>query len=120
MSELFELRMNTTEYDHLDINKEFTMAEMDKVIRSMKPGKAPGPDGITYEIIQYAGSNLKNNILKMINYFWNQEDIPSKLQCLYIKSMYKGKGSMDELENQRGIFLSSIVIKFYEKLIMLR
>ena len=34
--------------------------------------------------------------------------------------MYKGKGHMDELENQRGLFLSSIVIKLYEKLIMLR
>ena len=112
--------MKTSEYDHLEINKEFTMVEMNKVLRSMKAGKAPGPDNITYEIIQHAGTNLKNNILKMINYFWTKEDIPSKLRCLYIKSMYKGKGNMDELENQRGLFLSSIIIKFYEKLIMQR
>ena len=120
ISEIFEHRMKTSEYDHLEINKEFTMVEMNKVLRSMKAGKAPGPDNITYEIIQHAGTNLKNNILKMINYFWTKEDIPSKLQCLYIKSMYKGKGNMDELENQRGLFLSSIIIKFYEKLIMQR
>ena len=105
---------------HLEINKEFTMVEMNKVLRSMKAGKAPGPDNITYEIIQHAGTNLKNNILKMVNYFLTKEDIPSKLQCLYIKSMYKGKGNMDELENQRGIFLSSSILKLYEKMIMMR
>ena len=34
--------------------------------------------------------------------------------------MYKGKGGIDKLENQRGLFLSSIIIKCYEKLIMNR
>ena len=34
--------------------------------------------------------------------------------------MYKGKGGIDDLENQRGIFLSSIIIKLYEKLIINR
>ena len=34
--------------------------------------------------------------------------------------IYKVKGGIDKLENQRGFFLSSIIIKFYEKLIMNR
>ena len=118
--ENFTHRMQTKIYDNLQINQPFTMKEIDQVIKTMKPGKAPGPDGITYEIVQNAGTNLKSNIQNMINYFWNKEEIPTTLQCLYIKSMYKGKGGIDELENQRGLFLSSIIIKLYEKLIMNR
>ena len=37
-----------------------------------------------------------------------------------IKSIYKGKGETNCLNNHRGIFLSSILLKFYEKLIMNR
>ena len=62
------------------------MKEVDKVIKTMKTGKAPGPDGITYEILLNAGTSLKANILNMINYFWAKEEIPATLQCLYIKS----------------------------------
>ena len=117
INETFLNRMKITKYDNLPINQEFTESELNKAIKTMKMGKAPGPDQITYELIINSGVNLKKNLLKMINYFWMKEVIPTKLKTLYIKSMYKGKGDICELENQRGLFLSSNIIKFYEKMI---
>ena len=116
----FQNRMNITIYDDLPINRIFTEKELNNVIKSMKNGRAPGPDQITYEILKNAGKNLRKNILDMINYFWLHEKIPSRLQCLFVKTMYKGKGSIAELENQRGIFLGSNNTKTYEKMIMNR
>ena len=116
INETFQHRMMITKYDHLPINQEFTEKELNRAIKTMKTGKAPGPDNITYELLINAGPSLRKNLLKMINYFWVNENIPSKLKTLYIKSMYKGKGDICELENQRGLFLSSTIIKFYEKM----
>ena len=117
IDETFQNRMKITKYDNLPINQEFSESELNKAIRTMKTGKAPGPDQVTYELIINSGTNLKKNLLKMINYFWMKENIPTKLKTLYIKSMYKGKGDICELENQRGLFLSSNIIKTYEKMI---
>ena len=116
VNETFQNRMKITKYDNLPINQEFTENELNKAINSMKTGKAPGPDQITYELLINSGTNLRKNLLNMINHFWMKEAIPTKLQTLYIKSMYKGKGDICELENQRGLFLSSNIIKFYEKM----
>ena len=59
-------------------------------------------------------------MLDMMNYFWMQEKIPNKLQTVYVKSMYKGKGNISELENQRGLFLGSNILKTYEKMFINR
>ena len=56
----------------------------------------------------------------MMNYFWMNEQIPTKMQTVYVKSMYKGKGNISELENQRGLFLASNILKTYEKMFMNR
>ena len=120
IDENFNHRMMITEYDGMPINRKFNLRELHNVIKTMKTGRAPGPDNITYEILKNAGIGLQENILKMMNYFWMNEKIPSKLKCLYIKFMYKGKGPISELENQRGIFLGSNIVKTYEKLCMNR
>ena len=68
----------------------------------------------------HAGENLRNNMLEMINFFYEKEQIPEELYEIYIKSIYKGKGDSGNLENQRGIFLSSTILKLKEKMILNR
>ena len=107
-------------YDNEPINSEFTLKELETAIKLLKKAKSPGPDEFYNELIINAGKSLKLNILDMVNNFWNEEQIPNELYKLNIKSLYKGKGDANNLENQRGIFLGNMVIKFYEKLIILR
>ena len=109
-----------TEYDEHEINEPFSEKEVREVIKSLKNNKSPGPDEFSNEIIINAGENLIKNMVKMFNYFWKHEKIPHELMKITIKSIYKGKGETNCLNNHRGIFLSSILLKFYEKLIMNR
>ena len=108
------------EYDQDEINKPFTEKEMSNVIKSLKNGKSPGPDEISNELLINAGENLIKNLLNMLNYFWKYEKIPKELMKITIKSIYKGKGETNMLDNHRGIFLSSVILKIFEKLIMNR
>ena len=56
----------------------------------------------------------------MINWMWEQEQIPTKLKELDIKSIYKGKGKTSDLQNHRGICIISSIIKLYETMIDVR
>ena len=101
---------NSRAFDNDPVNKDFTIKELEEAIKYMKKEKSPGQDEIYNEIIINSGTNLKRNILNMINTFWNEEQLPDDLYKLNIKSLYKGKGDTSNLENQRGIFLSSSIL----------
>ena len=109
--------MNSSTYDNETINKPFELEELKSATKKLKKEKSPGPDEIYNELIIFAGKSLQENILKMINRFWMDEKIPDELYKISIKSLYKGKGATADLNNQRGLFLGSNVIKLYERMI---
>ena len=92
--------MSITNYDEDAINQPFTIEELVAAQKKLKKEKSPGPDEIYNEVIIHAGRNLQENILDMINRFWREEKIPEELYKITIKSLYKGKGSTEELKNQ--------------------
>ena len=120
ITENHSLYMNIRNYEHEPMNSKFTLKELEKSLKALKKEKSPGPDTIYNEILLNAGKNLKENILKMLNTFWNQENIPDELYRVEIKSIYKGKGDIGNLENHRGIFLNSNILKLLEKMILNR
>ena len=120
IEENFKLNMQNRKYDSDPVNEEFTMEELEDVIKNLKTGKCPGMDEITNEIIKAAGKELKISLLNMVNWFWNEEQLPEDLTKIHIKSIYKGKGKTSSLSNHRGIFLGSEIIKLYEKLVYAR
>ena len=120
ISRTFNICLENRSYDNDEINDKFTMDELESVLRKIKPRKCPGPDQIPSEILIHAGTNLKINILNMLNYFWENEEIPDMLHKIDIKTMYKGKGNTEDLKNQRGLFLSNEISKLYEKMMDLR
>lgn len=117
MESTFANCMSNTLYDNDQINADFSLEELEKVIKDTKPRKCPGPDENPTEIIIHAGKNLKENILKMVNFWWRNEQLPDELVEADVKTMYKGKGDTRDLKNQRGIFLGNEILKLYEKLI---
>ena len=79
ISENHNIYKNNTTYEDHPMNKKFTPKELEKALKALKREKSPGPDQIYNEILLNAGKNLKNNILKMMNTFWENEDIPDDL-----------------------------------------
>ena len=96
---------------------EFTTKETLKVLRSLKIGKAPGPDGIPNEALKAFNAQTieiyrceMNKILKTMN-------IPPQWTEGNLKRLYKGKGAKGKCSNERGITLASNVGKMFERLI---
>ena len=115
-----KLYKKITKYDDQPMNTDITMKEVERAIKSLKKEKTPGPDEFHNEIIINAGKNLKINLLNMLNSCWKLESVPEDLYKVEIKSIYKGKGDIGNLENHRGLFLNSNILKFIEKVILLR
>ena len=120
INQQIETYKNIHEYEDDEINQPITEKEIRKVIKSLKRGKSPGMDEISNEIFINAGENLIKNLLNMFNYIWENEEIPDDLMKISIKTIYKGKGHTNDLNNHRGLFLSSCVFKFLEKIILNR
>lgn len=95
----------------------FTIKELNKAVRNLKDKKCPGHYEITNKILKATGNNMRRSMLDMINWMWKNEQIPTKLKEIDIKSLYKGNGKTSELKNHRGICIGCSIIKLYEKMI---
>ena len=85
---LFKLRLK---YSRQIITKDWTMLELEKVLKSLKNGKARDPLGHTYEIFKYAGRDLKFSLLKLLNLVKRKQEYPEMLQSSNISSSYNNK-----------------------------
>ena len=112
--------MKIKAYDKNKINEQISISEIQKTMKILKNNKTPGPDEIANELLKNTGTNLQINMQNMINMFIEKEQIPDELTRIYIKTLYKGKGEISDLKNQRGLFLSNNILKFIEKIIQTR
>ena len=80
------------------------------VLTGLKAGKARDPHQLINEIFKpgVAGLDFQASFLLMANQIKNQIFIPKFMQYANIVTLYKGKGSKLELDNDRGIFLVNI------------
>ena len=114
MSEAFKIGNDS------DMNKSITMKEVDDSIRRSKNG-APGPDEITnmmlkssVDIIKPILTNIMNDIKE------NKADFPTSWELGDIISFFKGKGDPFNMIFQRGITLTSCVLKILENVVGVR
>ena len=83
--------------------------------------KAHGPDGITNEMIKHGGMELYQEFLRLSNEMLFEEiETPEDWDIGDIVSIYKGKGKQTQMKFQRGITLTSCLMKVVEKMIGLR
>ena len=116
-NKLLELYMDESK---LSMANEFTVEEVQKVIRSFKSGKSSGPDNYPSEIFLNAGPALINMITSTLNHIKRTLTIPEDWFEVIIVTISKNKGTKKRLKYYRGIFLTSILSKIFEKLIKLR
>ena len=96
----------------------FNESDLKSVIKSLKSNKAPGPDGLPAEVFIHAGKGLVKNTVDMFNNIKRNACIPVKWNKVNIKTLYKNKGSIKDLENHRGVFLTPTVCKLFERYLM--
>ena len=100
----------------LERTPDFTDKELDDAISELKKGKAY-PDSYPAEVFIHGGEELRVFVLQVVNMVKNKQVIPSEWALFKIVTIYKKKGSLKKLVNQRGIFLTPVISKIFEKLI---
>ena len=98
-----------------------TVQEIENQIKQLSKGKAPGPDFLTNEHLIYSGNTLVENLCLLFNAILREKYVPEIFKVGKIISIYKGKNK-DKCSptNYRGITLTSIISKLFEKVILLR
>ena len=96
----------------------FDMDELDKVLKSLKTGKSRDPDNLVCELfkIYVIGDDLKASVLMMMNRMKDEIMIPDSLRRANITILHKKSCKLD-LNNWRGIFVSSVLRTILMKLI---
>ena len=113
---LLELYLQTVD----DKEPDFLDEEVDKILRNLKKGKSAGPDGRPPEVYKNAGPNLVQAIKQCLNNVKNTIKIADTWMEMSIRTLYKNKGSRKILKYHRGIFLTCILSKVFERLLLLR
>lgn len=98
------------ELDCLD--GEICRAEVVAAIRSLKNGKAPGPDNVIGEFLKYSGDEIITFLLKLFNVVFESGSFPKAWTEAVIQPLHK-KGDVNLADNYRGISLLNISSKLY-------
>ena len=99
------------------VSEDWKMEDLEKVLKSLKNGKARDPHGHVYELYKYAGNDLKISLLKFLNLVKRTQRYPTILQYSNITSFYKSKGDRADLENDRGVFIVVKLRSILDKLV---
>ena len=101
-------------FNELDLS--ITDAETRRGIKVLKTGKSGGPDKIINEFLIHVASTLLPYLNKLFNLVFNQGYFPVCWSEGYIVPIHK-KGSLNNVENYRGITLLSVIGKLFTRVL---
>ena len=122
-SEVYDLKMQLWErrFELLKLKKsqDWSISDLDKVLKRMKNNKSRDPHGFINEIFKpgVGGSNLRLGILHLANGVKDNFHFPGYMQWANITTIFKNSGSRLSLDNDRGIFVLSVLKKIIDLMI---
>ena len=103
-----------------EMEKSITAKELEQVVKSMKKGRSPGPDGLPADFYQMFWPELQGIMTDMYNEVFAQEKIiPSAMQGI-LNLIPKQNKDTRVLKNLRPITLLNTDYKMVEKLLATR
>ena len=101
--------------------KPWTLAQLESVLKRLKKNKARDPIGWANELFKngIAGQQLKLSLLHILNNMKEKNEIPEFIRMADVSTIYKGRGSKNDLENDRGVFIVTIIRSILMRLIYL-
>ena len=106
--------------DDFDMSMVPTMWELQNALSRCKGGKTPGPNGLLPEILKAGGSAYCTHLLAMTT-----KSMMGCREALTWKGgqlipLYKGRGSPQDAQNHRAIFISNVSANLYHSAIRSR
>ncbi|MCG8044774.1 MAG: reverse transcriptase domain-containing protein, partial [Candidatus Thiodiazotropha endolucinida] len=99
-----------------ELDTEISVSEIIKGVKSLKNGKSSGPDLFLNEFIKYGINNLIEYLYVLFNKIFDTGFFPDAWGEGYIVPLHK-KGSVDNVENYRGITLLSVIGKLFTNIL---
>ena len=96
-----------------------TVGEIEEALMRFKNEKAPGPDGITAEMLKAGGEPLWEQLAKFFTACMRKKRIPVKWKESRTVLLYK-KGDPNDVKNYRPICLLPVIYKLFTKIIVNR
>ncbi len=87
-----------------------------KIIGSLKNKKAKDVNGWKNEFIKHGGEEMEKSIIKIASIVDRTHTTPEEWDKLKIKSIHK-KGPKTLMKNKRGLFITNLISKVYERII---
>lgn len=84
--------------------KLLTKGEVKNIIKRFKKGKAPGPDGITTDLVKDLNDENIEHLAKLKRKWWTKKEVPNTITLARVMSLYKKEDS-EKQENYRPISL---------------
>ena len=89
-------------------------------INKMKNKVTMDVQGWNNNILKNSGTDIITSLQIIIKEIEQQQRIPKEWDEIIIKSIYKNKGKRNDMENRRGLFITSVISKLYEKIKLTR
>ena len=106
-------QVNLEDSDLQELNKDFTISDIEKIIKKLKNGKSPGGDHIIGEYLKNSPETLIETITNLFNLVLKSGVVPSNWCTGVIIPLFKNKGSVNSVDNYRGITLLSVIGKLF-------
>ena len=107
---------NTDQTDKFLTDVKFNLSDVQDALSKAKLNKSPGIDSITNELLKNGGDSLTTSIYNLFQRLVQLENIPHEWNKGIIIPIHK-KGSKNDLNNYRGITLTSCVSKVFNSII---
>ena len=95
-----------------------TPEEVRKVVNELKRKKAPDTEGFRNEYVKGGGEEMIVSLVVLFNAILKELSAPEQWEKVKVKSIYKNKGKHTEMKNRRGIFLTNVLSKVFEKILL--
>ena len=97
--------------------EDFTLAEIQNAVKAMKNKKAPGPSGLSSEMLKLGGETCLNELHRIFQQIVLTERCPTEWQDSETVVLFKGKGDPLDCSKYRGLRLLEHSMKIFEKLL---
>ena len=102
--------------NEVETNGKINIQEIENNIKELKKKNTCDSQGLSNKILLNSGKDVENSLKIIFNEIDQSGIIPDEWMEVIIKSISKGKGVNTDVENRRGLFITNILSKIYEKI----
>ena len=100
-----------------NLTRPFSVSELGCALSKCRKGKAPGPDGISNEMLMGLSATARDIVLKCINMTWEEGKLPRAWKRALIIPLIKNGKEAGAPESYRPISLTSCFGKVAERMV---